>query len=107
MAISPQKPRYSRKMKEDKGLDFPVLSDEGNEVAREYGLVWQLPEDLQEVYEEIGASLPRFNGDDSWTLPMPARYVIRPDGTIAHADVNADYTDRPEPETTLEQVRNL
>lgn len=107
VAISPQEQKYNAKMKDDHDLDFPVLSDEGNRVAATFGLVHELPDDLKEVHEDLGAPLPRFNGDDSWTLPMPARYVIRPDGTVAHADVHADYKNRPEPQQTLEQVRAL
>lgn len=107
VAISPQKQKYNAQMKKDHDLGFPVLTDEGNQVASRFHLVYEFPDDLKEVYEELGASLPRFNGDDSWTLPMPARYVVRPDGTIAHADVSADYRDRPEPAQTVEQVRAL
>lgn len=107
VAVSPQGTKYSAKMKEDHGLDFPVLSDEGNQVASQYGLTWELPDKLREVYEGFGADLSRFNADGRWTLPMPARYVIREDGTIAHADVHADYTQRPEPAKTLQQVQEL
>lgn len=107
VAISPQKRQYSAKMKEDHGLEFPVLSDEGNRVAAKFNLVYEFPDDLKKAHEELGAPLPRFNGDDSWTLPMAARYVIRRDGTIAHADVSADYKVRPEPKKTLKQVRAL
>jgi peroxiredoxin len=55
------------------------------------------PEYLREIHKAVGADLTQFNGDDSWTLPMPARYVIGQDGVIAYAEVNADYTRRPEP----------
>lgn len=107
VAISPQLPEHSRKMKEKHDLSFPVLSDEGNEVAKRFRVVFTQQQELQEAHEEIGAPLPKFNGDDSWTLPMPSRFVIRPDGVIAHAEVHPDYKKRPEPAETLEQVRNL
>lgn len=107
VAVSPQKPKYSAKMKQDHDLGFPVLSDEGQRVASQYGLVWELPEKLREVYRGFGADLARFNADGKWTLPMPARYVIGEDGTIVHADVHADYTQRPEPAKTVAQVREL
>jgi hypothetical protein len=45
----------------------------------------------------VGADFTLFNGDQSWTLPMPARYVINQDGVIAYDEVNPDYTRRPEP----------
>jgi hypothetical protein len=40
-------------------------------------------------------------GDDSWTLPIPARLIICTDGVIRYAEINPDYTERPEPEDTL------
>jgi len=49
--------------------------------------------------------LPAFNGDQSWTLPMPARYVIAQDGTIVYAEVNPDYTRRPDPSEMLPAIR--
>jgi peroxiredoxin len=60
----------------------------------QFGVRWTLPDDLREVYKALGADLAQFNGDDSWTLPMPARYVIAQDGAIAYAEVNAEYTRR-------------
>jgi len=94
-------------MRKKHELSFPVLSDPGNAVARELGLVFELPDDLKAVYLGFGGDLSRFNGDDSWTLPMPARYVVRPDGVMAHADVHPDYTERPEPAETLARVQAL
>ena len=41
--------------------------------------------------------LPEIHGDGEWNLPMPARYVIDTDGTVAYAEINPDYTQRPEP----------
>ena len=107
MAISPQQARYSEQIRKKHDLSFPVLSDPGNRWATRAGLVYELPDDLKELYRGFGGDLTRFNGDGSWTLPMPARYVVRPDGVVAHADVHADYTRRPEPAETLGRVRDL
>ena len=60
-----------------------------------------MPDYLRVAHKALGADLPQFNGEESWTLPMPARYVIAQDGTIAYAEVNADYTRRPEPSAIL------
>jgi len=83
------------------------LSDRGNRVAREYGLVYALPADLRGVYEGFGIRLPLFNGDDSWTLPIPARFVIGTDGIIRYAAANPDYTVRPDPAETVAALREL
>ena len=60
-----------------------------------------MPDYLVDLYKGLKNDLPSFNGDPSWTLPMPARYVIGQDGTILYAEVNPDYTRRPEPEDML------
>ncbi len=82
-------------------LGFPILSDMHNEVAALFGLRFTLPDYLITLYKSWKNDLPAFNGDDSWTLPMPARYVIGSDGVILYAEINPDYTQRPEPQDML------
>ena len=105
--ISPQLEKFSRQIVKKHELTFPVLSDLGNQVAEQFGLKFAFPGYLQELYRGFGLELPRYNGDDSWTLPLPARFVIAPDGFIRDAEANADYTLRPEPEQTLKALGNL
>jgi peroxiredoxin len=106
VAISPQAAANSRKSQRENGLDFPILSDTKNEVAAAFGLRFALPDYLIELYKTLKNDLPAFNGDPGWTLPMPARYVIARDGTIVYAEVNPDYTLRPEPESMLPVLRH-
>ena len=101
VAISPQNAVNSRKSVRNNGLDFPILSDPGNETAAAFGLLYVLPDYLIELYKGFKNDLPAFNGDTSWTLPMPGRFVIGQDGIIRHAEVNPDYTRRPEPADML------
>lgn len=101
IAISPQTPVNSRKSVRQNGLSFPILSDAGNAVGAAFGLRFELPEELVAMYKSLKNDLPTFNDDPSWTLPMPARYVIGTDGMILYAEVNPDYTRRPEPEDML------
>lgn len=108
VAISPQTGANSRKSQRTHKLGFPVLSDKGGELAAQFGIRWTLPDDLQKIQKQLGADLTAFNGEDSWTLPMPARYVIGQDGVIAYAEINPDYTRRPEPSDiypVLDQMR--
>jgi peroxiredoxin len=97
VAISPQTAPNSRKSVRQNHLTFPILSDPRNDVAAAFGLRFQLPEYLIELYKSLKNDLPVFNGDPSWTLPMPARYVIERDGTNVYSEVNPDYTRRPDP----------
>lgn len=105
VAISPQTPVNSRKSARNNGLAFPILSDEGNAVAAAFGLRFKLPDYLIALYKSLKNDLQAFNGDDSWTLPMPARFVIGQDGVIRYAEVNPDYTIRPEPLDLLPAIR--
>lgn len=106
-AISPQIAVNSRKSLRQNSLEFPILSDPGNDVAAAFGLRFALPDYLVDLYTSLRNDLPAFNGDDSWTLPMPARYVIGPEGMIAYAEVNPDYTHRPDPSELLPVLRQL
>ncbi|WP_342051415.1 MULTISPECIES: peroxiredoxin-like family protein [unclassified Cupriavidus] len=101
VAISPQKPVNSRKSVRQNQLDFPVLSDVRGETGAAFGLRFALPDYLVALYQTLGNDLPAFNDDPSWTLPMPARYVIGQDGVVLYAEVNPDYTRRPEPADML------
>lgn len=101
LLISPQTEKYGKKTLSDNQLSFDVLSDRGNSFAKRLGLVFSLPKDLREIYLSFGINLPEHNGDDSWEIPMPTRLIVSQSGQIVYADINPDYTDRPEPADTL------
>jgi len=107
VAISPQTAANSRKAARDNGLSFPILSDHLLKVAEQFGLVFQMTGAFRDVHAKLGVDLPAFNDDPSWRLPMPARYVIGQDGNIAYAEVNPDYTRRPEPSELLPVLARL
>lgn len=107
MAVSQQTAANSRKSQRNNRLGFPIVGDKGGELAAKFGIRWHLPEDLQAIHKQLGADLVAFNGEDSWTLPMPARYVIGQDGVIAYAEINPDYTRRPEPSDVLPVLDEL
>jgi peroxiredoxin len=88
-------------------LNFDILSDRRNQTASQFGLTFALPKELQGVYRKFGLDLARFNGDDSWTLPMPARFVIDQQSTVRYAAVDPDYTVRPEPDESVAALREL
>lgn len=100
-------PKYVAPLKNRHNLTFPMLLDPGNRVAGMYGLTYTLPEELQQLYLSFGIDLPRYNGDESWQLPLPARFLIDQNGIIRDAAVSLDYTDRPDAETTLSALKDL
>lgn len=107
VAISPELPNNSLTMQEKHELSFPVLSDVGNVVARNYGLVFALDASLRPAYEGFGIDIVGRNGDESYELPVPATYVLDSTGTVRYAYVNADYTLRAEPAEVLAAVKAL
>ena len=107
MAISPQLPEHSRELIERRHLTFPILTDPGNAVAAAFGLRFSLPDYLRAIYLTFPLDLAQVNGDGSWTLPMPARFVIGREGIVRVAESDPDYTTRPEPGDTLDTLRHL
>ncbi len=107
VAISPQLPEHSRELIERRHLTFEILSDRGNDVAARFGLRFGLPDYLQRIYRTFPLDLAAFNGDASWTLPMPGRFVIDREGVIRSAEFDPDYTTRPEPAETIDALRRL
>jgi peroxiredoxin len=101
VAISPQTVKQSDFMHDQHKLRFPLLSDMGNKVARQFGLTYRVPTPQEAVYRQAFVNLPFTNGDDSWELPIPATYILDRDGTIIFASSNEDYTERPEPSEIL------
>lgn len=105
VAVSPQKPANSRRSQRENKLGFPILSDPGNAVAGAFGLKFALPDYLVDLYRQLGNNLSLVNDDESWTLPMPGRFAVGQDGTVLYAEVNPDYTQRPEPEDLIPVLR--
>lgn len=107
VAISPQLPEHNRELIRTRQLTFEILTDRGNEVAARFGLRFALPDYLREMYRTFPLDLEKFNGDATWTLPIPARFVVDQHGIIRAAEGDPDYTTRPEPEDTLDALRAL
>jgi len=102
VAISPQTVKQSYFMHDQHKLRFPLFSDAGNKVARQFGLAHGVPSAQEAVYRRAFVNLPLANGDDSWELPIPATYILDCDGTVLYASANEDYTVRPEPAEIVE-----
>ena len=94
IAISPQKSSISAQLKKEKSMSITILTDTKNNIANKFGLVFTLPEKVRELYKSLGANLLDFNDDDSYTLPIPATYLIGQDKKIHFAYVNANYMER-------------
>jgi peroxiredoxin len=106
-AISPQTQKQAYFMHDQHKLAFPLLVDTHNEVARQFGLVYRASQEQQDLYRRTFVNLPLVNGDDSWTLPIPATYIIDRNGTVLFVSANEDYTERPEPLEILSRLERI
>ena len=107
VVVSPQLEKYSKLMVKKNNLTFPLLRDEDNQLASQFGLAFKLPNDLAGLYSQFGIDLVRFNGSDLWSLPMPARFVLDQKGKVVSAEADPDYTHRPEPSEIVEILRKM
>lgn len=104
VAISPQSPDSSLSTAKKAQLKFYVLSDRGSQVARKFGLVFQLPDNLKNLYQEFGIDLEKSNQSNKWELPLSATYIASPTGKILYSFLDADYKKRAE---TLDLIQIL
>jgi peroxiredoxin len=107
VVITPELERYTRALHKKLKLSFDILTDLHLKTAEQLGLVFTLPDYLRYLYKSFGSTLDRFHDESEYRLPMPARYVVDKKGIIRAADVNADYTIRPEPSETVSHLQKL
>lgn len=107
VAVSPQTPDNSLSTAEKNELAFPVLSDSALQAATAFGLAFEMPPELIELYSSVGNDLPVLNGNGRWVLPVPATYVMGRDGRIVFSHVESDYRERAEPLDVLSLIADL
>ena len=107
VAISPELPDNTLSMTEKNALTFQVLSDQGNNYARQCGLVFTLNEELRPIYKDWGIDFPPTYGDSTFELPLPATYVVDQQARIVLSFVDVDYTKRLEPSEILGALKAI
>ncbi len=108
VAMTPTLPEFNKAQIDKRRLNFPLLTDRGNDYAAGIGIRFVLAEILQKAYANVGGiDLPTINGDPSWTLPIPTRLVVDRGGIVRAVDMDPDYTYRPEPSKSVADVRAL
>jgi len=105
VAISPETPDNALTTQEKNEVGFDVLSDDGNRVASAFGLTFRLPDEVNQIYKGFGIDLEVSNGEESQTLPVPATFVIGKGGKVLKAFVDADYTQRLEPDEIIDALK--
>lgn len=104
VVITPMESKQADFMRDQHKLMFPMLSDAGNKVAAQFGVAYTVPDYQQELFKTVFINLPFINGDESWTLPLPATFLIGEDGVIRYAFADPDYTLRAEPSQVLQSL---
>ncbi len=107
LALSPEVVNEATLTADKNRLRFPVATDEDLTVAKSFGLVFELDEDLRSLYKQFNHPLSEKNTNGLWQLPVPATYVIGQDGRVSFASVNFDYRERVEPKLVLEHVKRM
>jgi peroxiredoxin len=107
VVLTPELERYTRALHKKLNLPFDILTDLHLKTAEQFGLVFTFPDYLRELYRSFGSTLDRFHDESEYRLPIPARYIVDTNGVIRAADVNADYTIRPEPSETLRLLKEI
>ena len=107
MVFSGEKPDISKGLADKQKLTYPIIADKGQAIARSFGLVFMLPDDLKAVYQGFGIDLPKNTGYPAWELPVPSRFVIDRRGVVRSVDADPDYTVRPEATETLAKLRSI
>lgn len=107
VAISPELPNQSLSTTEKHDLQFPVLSDVGNQLAKKLGILFEHPDSLRPVFDKLGHNLKGRNGDDSFIVPVPATILVGKDGKVKNTYINPDYTKRVEPQEVLKWLGEL
>lgn len=105
IAISPETPDNSLTTTEKNELSFAVLSDVGNAYAKSLGLVFQMPENLRELYHSFNLNVDSHNGNKDYELPMPATYIVNEQREIIYSFISEDYTERLEPSIILDVLK--
>jgi len=106
IAVTPETPDNSLTTSEKNELSFSVLSDVNNTYAKSLGLVFQMPENLRELYHSFNLNVDVHNGNKDYELPMPATFIVNEQREIIYSFVPEDYTERLEPEIILNFLKS-
>lgn len=104
VAISPQTTYYSEELRNNHHLDFELLTDKDNALAKQLGISFGLQDFVIPTYGSLGIDLSEYNANDNNELPIPAVFVIDTDGNIIYRFVDTNYMNRIDIQELIEQV---
>jgi len=105
VAIVPESGPFAAEMKFDSNVKFPILSDMDNGYALSLNLAIWVGTEMEEYMTKLGRQLPKYQGNDSWMLPIPATFVVAKDGRIKARFVDPDYRKRMAVEDLVDSLK--
>ena len=105
VAIMPDRQPFAAEFKREAGSPFPVLTDMDNGYALSLNLAIWLGPDLTQLLSSFGRSLPDYQGNDAWILPIPATFVVGQDGIVRARFVDPDFRRRMTVEELIDALK--
>src|SRR5712691_2120301 len=105
VAIMPDRQKFAAEFKAEAQSPFPVLTDIDNGYALSLNLAIWIGPDLERLLSSYGRALPEYQGNDAWTLPIPATFVVGQDGCVTARFVDPDFRQRMSAEELVEAIK--
>jgi peroxiredoxin len=107
VAITPELQQFASELKSDSKVPFPILTDLDNGYALELNLLIWVDDEKRRAMTAAGWDISAYQGNDTWMLPIPATFVVAPDGVVKARFVDPDYRKRMAIEDILAAVRQI
>ena len=107
VSIMPDSAQFTSGYVTQNDLPFPILSDIDLGYSFSLGLIFWVGAEIQKLYEEVGVELEKYHGNQSYFLPMVAKFIVGRDGLVKARQVNTEFRERMEPEAIITTLRAL
>lgn len=106
VAVMPDRQQFAAEFKSELQAPFPVLTDLDNGYALSLNLAIWVGAEMERFISAAGWDVPKFQGNNSWVLPIPATFVVGRDGIVQARFVDPDYRKRMAIEDMLAALRH-
>jgi len=107
VSIMPDTAQYTSGYAVQNDLPFPVLSDMDLGYSLSLGLIFWVGAEVQQLYQDAGVELERYQGNQGCFLPMAAKFIVGQDGLVKARQVNVEFRERMEPEAIIAALETL
>lgn len=107
VSIMPDTAQYTSGYAVQNDLPFPVLSDMDLGYSLSLGLIFWVGAEVQQLYQDAGVELEKYQGSEGCFLPMAAKFIVGQDGLVKARQVNVEFRERMEPEAIIAALETL